>query len=90
MEPSHDRIIIDAAIHSQTAINEANQGKQYANYAKRNPKLWKRLETEVDNHSGTTEPMPTSFILTGSLETRPPIFAAMKGIQVRNPLSGGK
>jgi len=80
-------LIINAAIHSQTAINEVNLQKRYANYA-RSPKLRKRLETEVDNHSGTTQPMPTSFILTESRLLRPPIFAATKWIQVKNPFSG--
>ena len=45
------------------------------------------METEVDNHSGTTQKMPTSFILTESRLARPRIFAATKWIQVRNPLS---
>ena len=72
-------IIFDAAIYSQT--------KRYAHYA-RSPKLRQRLETEVDDHSGTTTPMPTSFILTESRLERPPIFDATKWIQVRNPFSG--
>ena len=46
-------LIIDAAIHSQTAIDEANLRKRYANYAQ-NPKLRQRLETEVYDHSGTS------------------------------------
>ena len=50
-------LMIDVAIHSQIAINEANLRKRYANYA-RNPKIRQRLETEVDEHSGTTEPLP--------------------------------
>ena len=32
--------------------------------------------------------MPTSFILTGPREPRPPIFAATKWTQERNPFSG--
>ena len=44
-------LIINAALHSQTAINDANLNKRYANYA-RSPKLRQRLETEVDDHSG--------------------------------------
>ena len=42
----------------------------------------------MDNHSGTTQPMPTSFILTESRLPRPPIFAATKWIQVKNLFSG--
>ena len=70
--PRHAQVI-DAAIHPQTAINEA--------------KL-RRLETEVDDHSGTTEPFPVSFIAVGTRTPRQPILAATKWIQVWNPFSG--
>ena len=78
--------IINAAIHSQTAINDANLRKRYANYP-RAPKLRQRLETEVDDHSGTTEPLPVSFTVVSPKTPRPPIFAATKWIQVKNPFS---
>ena len=57
-------------------------------------KLYGKITTTVGNnvndHSGTTESMPTSFILTGPRETRPPRFNTMKWSQVRNPYSGEK
>ena len=52
------------------------------------PKLWQRVESEVDDHSGTTEPMSISFILTEPRLSRRPVFAATKWIQVRNLFSG--
>ena len=79
--------IINAAIRSQTAINDANLRKRYANYP-RAPKLRQRLETEFDDHSGTTEPLPVSFTVVGPQTPRPAIFAATKWIQVKNPFSG--
>ena len=47
-----------------------------------------RLETEVDDHSGTTEPLTVSFMVVGPRTPRPPIFAATEWIQVKNPFSG--
>jgi hypothetical protein len=52
------------------------------------PKLQQRLETEVDDHSGTTELLPVSFMAVGPRIPRPPQFAATKWIQVQNPFSG--
>jgi len=48
--------IIDAAIHSQSVINESDLCKRLANYTQ-NSKLWHRLETEVNDDSGTTKLM---------------------------------
>ena len=43
---------------------------------------------EVDDHSGTSEPMAVSLILAVNRKPRPPIFATTKWIQARNPFSG--
>jgi len=51
------------------------------------PKLRQSVETNADDHFGSTEPMPISFILASKRKPKPPIFAATKWIQVRNPLS---
>ena len=43
---------------------------------------------EVDDHAGTTEPLPISFTVVGPQTPRPPIFTATKWIEVKNPFSG--
>ena len=39
----------------------------------------------MDDHSGTTEPFPASFMVEGLRTTQPPILAATNWIQVQNP-----
>jgi len=59
--------------------------KRYSTYA-RLPKLRQRVETNADDHSGSTEPI--SFILASKRKPKPTIFATPKWIQERNSLSG--
>jgi hypothetical protein len=65
--------LIDAAIQSQTEINEDNLRERYASYARLH-KLRQRIQSDVDYHSVSTEPMPISFILATKRKPKPPIF----------------
>ena len=79
--------IIDAAIQSQTSINTANLRKRYETYS-RAPKLCQRLETSKDDHTGTTDPVSIANIIAIKQTPKPPIIAAKKWVQSRNPISG--
>jgi len=57
---SRQAILINAAIHSQTEINEDNLRKGFATYP-RLPKLRQRVDTEMDDHSGTNPFLHTHY-----------------------------
>jgi len=69
--------IIDTAIHSQTAINEANLRNRNASYAC-TPKLRQRVETEVDDHLSAQQKISISYIFTTQYKPKPPNFSVTK------------
>jgi len=54
--------LIDVAIQSQTFLNTANLRKRYQMYL-RAPKLRQRIETNKDDHTGTTDPVSIANIV---------------------------
>ena len=77
--------MIDAAIQSQTSVNTSNLRKRYQKYS-RAPKLRQRIEKNVDDHIGTTEPVSIANILAIKRAPKPP--NVMKWVQSQNPTSG--
>ena len=80
--------IIDAAMQSQTAVNTSNLRKRYQTYS-RAPKLRQRIETDTDtdDHTGTTAPVSITNIIAIKRTPKPPVIAATKWVQSRNPTS---
>ena len=68
---------MDAAIQSQTSVNTSNLRIWYQTYS-RAPKLRQRIETNKDDHAGTTEPVPIANIIAIKRTPKPPIFAVTK------------
>ena len=65
----------------------SNLRKQYQTYS-RDPKLRQRIETSADDHTGTTGPVSIANIIAIKRTPKPPIIAATKWVQSRNPTSG--
>jgi hypothetical protein len=76
--------MIDAAIHSQMAINEDHLRKSYASFPKC-PTLREQRLTDDDNRQSATAPASLAHVLVNPLPTKPLIFAAKKWIQVVYP-----
>ena len=54
----------------------------------RAPKLRQCLETNTDDHTGTTEPVSIANVIAIKRTPKPPIIAATKWVQSRNPTPG--
>ena len=83
--------LIDAARQPQTSINANSLRKRYQTYP-RAPKLLQRLQTNTDDHTGTTEldtePVSIANVIAIKRMPKSSIIAATKWVQSRNPTSG--
>ena len=75
------------ATQSRTFLITSNLQKRYYTYSRARI-LRQRVEMEIDDHIPATDPICISHIVAIKLTPKPPILAAKKCFQSRNPFSG--